>query len=222
MNCNPNETIYPGTYVLLEVQDTGCGMTPEIQAKIFDPFFTTKFTGRGLGLSAVRGIVRAHRGIIQLYSEVDNGTCFKLLFPATASIVVVAPKSAPIFEILTGTGNIMIVDDEDSVSQSIKTVLTRFGYSVTIFSDGNIALLAAAEQGSQIDLIILDMTMPLMSGDVFYRKLRKTNSDVKVLVTSGYNESELIKHFEGCAGFIQKPYTAKELATKVKKILSSS
>jgi CheY-like chemotaxis protein len=202
------EHLTPGLYVILEVHDTGCGISEETLAKIFDPFFTTKFTGRGLGLSAVQGIVRGHRGALKLYSRPGQGTTFKILFPATATGQAEVPKSTGTD--LNGVGQILIVDDEEIVRQAARHTLERFGYDTLMAANGSEALdIFRASDG--IALVLLDLTMPVMSGEEALRELRLLDPSVPVLLSSGYNEMEAVHRFagKGLAGFIQKPYTSK-------------
>ena len=213
------DLLRPGEYVCLEVHDTGCGMTEETLARIFDPFFTTKFAGRGLGLSAVLGIVRAHKGALKVYSKPGQGTTFKVLFPASVS----AQGSHPLpgKADLSGTGTVLIVDDEQLVRQTAGHTLERYGYKVVTAGDGADAVDLYRRQ-PEIRLVLLDLTMPVMSGEEALRQLQLINPKVRVLLTSGYNEVEAVQRFagKGLAGFIQKPYTAAALAEKIKEVLA--
>jgi CheY-like chemotaxis protein len=217
---NDGAQLRPGPYVMLEVHDTGTGMSPETLAKIFDPFFTTKFTGRGLGLSAVQGIVRAHRGALKVYSKPGQGTTFKVLFPAsaTAPTEVALPSAGD----LTGQGTILIVDDEDIVRQTAKHTLERYGYRTVAARHGAEALEVFRRAPERVSLVLLDLTMPVMSGEQTLRELQIIRPAVRVLLTSGYNEVEAVQRFagKGLAGFIQKPYTSVALAEKVKDALA--
>jgi PAS domain S-box-containing protein len=214
------ELLKPGTYVLLEVHDSGIGMDEETLSKIFDPFFSTKFTGRGLGLSAVLGIVRAHKGALKVYSKPGQGTTFKVLFPASANPVAnvaVAAKGD-----LQGIGTVLVVDDEEIVRSTAKHTLLRYGYESIAAEDGLAALDVYKSSRGKVSLVLLDLTMPVMSGEETLRQLQMVNPKVKVLLTSGYNEVEAVQRFagKGLAGFIQKPYTAAALAEKVKEVLA--
>ena len=213
------ELLRPGEYVLLEVHDTGSGMSEETLAKIFDPFFTTKFAGRGLGLSAVLGIVRSHKGALKVYSKLGSGTTFKVLFPASlASVSNGVPVEQPD---LAGTGTVLVVDDEDLVRQTARKTLERFGYKTLTARDGASAVDVYRKQPDAIGLVLLDLTMPVMNGEEALRHMQSINPHVRVLLSSGYNELEAVQRFsgKGLAGFIQKPYTAMALAEKVKEAL---
>jgi PAS domain S-box-containing protein len=213
------ELLKPGQYVTLEVHDTGAGMDEATLAKIFDPFFTTKFAGRGLGLSAVLGIVRAHQGALKVYSRPGQGTTFKVLFRASANHVVRAPQ--PEKRELSGVGTVLVVDDEEVVRITAKHTLERYGYRTMLANDGADALATYRDQPGKIHLVLLDLTMPIMNGEETLRHLQAVNPKVRVLLSSGYNEIEAVQRFagKGLAGFIQKPYTAAGLAEKVKEAL---
>jgi len=214
------ELLRAGEYTSLEVHDTGSGMTEETLARIFDPFFTTKFAGRGLGLSAVLGIVRAHKGALKVYSKPGQGTTFKVLFPASLSSEGAQPL--PFTGDLSGTGTVLIVDDEEVVRQTARNTLERYGYKTVTAGDGVNAVDLYRRQPDTISLVLLDLTMPVMSGEEALRELQLINPRVRVLLTSGYNEVEAVQRFagKGLAGFIQKPYTAAALAEKIKEVLA--
>lgn len=213
-----NEDLSDGLYVYLEISDTGCGMDATTLTKLFDPFFTTKFTGRGLGMSAVMGIVRGHKGAIKVYSEPEKGTTFKILLPA-------AEKPTEIFNTSTeddqwvGNGKALLVDDEETVRGIGTEMLKELGLTPLTATDGRDAL-QVFEQNPDIDLVILDLTMPKMDGEQCFRELKKLNPDIKVIMSSGYNEFEVSQRFigKGIAGFVQKPYKLSVLRHAIKSV----
>ena len=211
--------LQPGRYVALEVNDNGCGMDNETLEKIFDPFFTTKFAGRGLGLAAVLGIVRGHKGALKVYSAPGQGSTFKLFFPAGDVAALPVRPQAPAEE-LRGTGTVLVVDDEEIIRRTAKNALERYGYRVLWAEDGQKAVEVFRAAG-EIALVLLDLTMPTMNGEETLRELQAIRPSIPVLLSSGFNEVEAVRRFtgKGLAGFIQKPYTSAGLATKVKRAL---
>ena len=161
--------ISPGNYVNLQVHDTGSGMTQETIDRIFDPFFTTKFTGRGLGLAAVLGIVRGHKGAIKVYSTVGQGTTFKVLFPASDHQAL-KPTPQVVTERSVQGETVLVVDDEQIVRRSAKAMLERYGYSVVVAENGKEAVELYRVLADKIDLVLLDMTMPVMGGEETFRQ----------------------------------------------------
>jgi CheY-like chemotaxis protein len=202
-----NENLGEGLYVYLEIADTGCGMDKDIMAKIFDPFFTTKFTGRGLGMAAVMGIVRGHKGAIKVYSEPGKGTTFKLLMPASEKPMELFNYNK-IKDDWKGSGTVLLVDDEESVRGIGKEMLQELGFMVLTANDGREAI-EIFKHNPEINLVILDLTMPHVDGEQCFRGLRQLKPDVKVIMSSGYNEQEVTQKFvgKGLAGFVQKPYS---------------
>ena len=213
------ENLPEGRYAYLEVSDTGCGMDKETRAKIFDPFFTTKFTGRGLGLSAVIGIVHGHKGAIKVYSEPGKGTSIKILFPSSSRLAAPRRKSgfAAAVEGLRGHGLVLVIDDDEVLRGVIKESLLRFGFQVLTARDGREGIDIFRERAKDIAAVVLDMTMPHMNGEETFSELRRIQPSVRVLLTSGYNEQDATHRFaaKGLAGFIQKPF---QLAVFIEKM----
>jgi PAS domain S-box-containing protein len=212
--------ISPGKYVMLEVRDPGCGMDAVTRSRIFDPFFTTKFTGRGLGLAAVMGIVRGHRGALHVDSAPGKGSSFQVLFPVSEGPP--ARLERPSREkSLRGQGTILVIDDEGAVRQTAKSALESYGYNVVVAENGKEGVDLFHELGDEVAAVLLDMTMPVMSGEEALMHLQSARQDVPVVLSSGYDEDEATRLFtgKGLAGFVQKPYTAACLAEKMKVVL---
>jgi CheY-like chemotaxis protein len=206
-----------GRYVFLEVGDTGEGMTPEVQKKIFDPFFTTKFAGRGLGLAAVLGIVRAHHGALKVFSEPDQGTTMRLLLPAAASGVVAAPRNVPLP--WQGGGVALVVDDEETVREVALRMMEALGFTTLAARDGREAVEIYRKNAARIRLVLLDLTMPQMDGEETFRAIRAINSSATVILMSGFTEMESLDRFRGTglAAFLQKPFSLESLKEVVQR-----
>lgn len=220
-----SDDIPEGQYVYLEVSDNGCGMDKETMSKVFDPFFTTKFTGRGLGLAAVIGIVRGHKGAIRVESEKGKGTVFKILFP----VIDIPPEKndKPEKKVdFSSRGTVLLVDDDKMALETGKRLIKKLGFNVLTASDGFEAIQIfcddhMAETENKITCIILDLTMPYMDGVETFHELNRLNSNIPVILSSGYNEQELTGRFKEKwpAGFIQKPYGIDLLMNKFREIL---
>ena len=214
-----DEDLPEGQYVYLEISDTGTGMDAETKTKIFDPFFSTKFTGRGLGLAAVLGIVRGHRGSVKVYSENNRGSTFKIILPAESKKKVMKRKEQS--RKYCGSGVILIIDDEKTVRNVTRLMLERAGFKVLEASDGKEGVEIFRENKNDIRAVLLDLTMPVMDGEETFRKLREIQETVPVILSSGYREQNATERFsgKGLAGFIQKPYRASDLIDKIREIL---
>lgn len=219
--CYCADGIAPGEFVSLEIADNGHGMDRATLDRIFDPFFSTKFTGRGLGLAAVLGIVRGHRGAVRVDSEPGRGTTFKLLFPPSDDSPRTPAARPPDEPLWRGHGLALVVDDEETVRNAGRAMLERAGFTVITANDGRDGVARFAAEKDQIAFVVLDLTMPELDGEACFRALRELRPDVKVLLTSGYDEQDAVNMFAGTApaGFVQKPFTAAELLAKVREML---
>lgn len=211
----------PGNYVLLTVSDTGSGMDPETRRYIFDPFYTTKPVGKGtgLGLASVYGIVKEHGGLINCYSEIGQGTIFKIYFPAVLTADDSPGKKDDPSTVFQGEGEgILVIDDEETVREMAKEMLEYYGYKVFCAENGECALNMYQDNLSEIDLVILDLNMPGMGGYKCMQALLEIDPEAKVLIASGYSTDYHAKQAlsSGAVSFIGKPYHLQEMARKVR------
>ena len=212
-----------GEYVMLAVSDTGIGIPEEIRDKIFEPFFTTDAgKGSGLGLSTVYGIVKQNEGYIWVYSEVGKGTTFKIYFPACREDIPASEQQdTPAVRKEGGSRKILFVEDNDSMREAFRTVLEGMGYYVIAASNGEVALKYFAEQGRDVDLLITDVILPGMNGRELMDRMKETKKDLKVLFISGYTSNVIasrgILHED--INFLQKPFSAADLAEKITEVL---
>jgi CheY-like chemotaxis protein len=204
----------------MEVKDSGSGMSESTKAKMFEPFFTTKLTGRGLGLAAVSGIVRGHRGTMHIDSTPGQGTTFTVSFPAVPAGVLRCLDSASLV-IPNGNSTILIVDDEAAIRKMAGAILKKFGYSILIAKDGLEAVEIFRENASKIGAVLLDMSMPVMSGYKALRLINDIQPGVPIIVSSGYSEIFAREELgpDVVAWFLQKPYAAAHLVEIIQKAL---
>jgi CheY-like chemotaxis protein len=204
-----------GDYSWIEVRDSGCGMDPETVDKIFEPFFSTKFLGRGLGLAAVAGIVRSHRGLLRVDTARGKGSCFRMYLPAARHGVSAESESQP--------DTVLVVDDEPIVRQIVKVALERAGHKVIVAECGESAIESFRSAHGRIGLVLLDWKMPGMDGTEALRILRNISSEVKVIISSGLSQTDTEYHFREMpvSGYLQKPYRMSELTALVNAILKA-
>lgn len=214
----------PGNYIYLEVTDTGCGMDAETKAKIFHPFFTTKFTGRGLGLSALLGIVRGHNGALRVTSELARGSTFTLLLPSAPEEVIPETASAASIEGgWRGSGTILVVEDDPPVRRVIVRILESSGFTVLQAGDGLAGVETFQAHANDILMVVLDMTMPRMLGEEALAQMKAIRPDIPVILMSGYTEQEAANRLskQDWVGFLQKPFKKENLMEKLRTILDS-
>ncbi|MGA7143294.1 MAG: response regulator, partial [Desulfobacterales bacterium] len=211
----------PGKYVKFRIKDNGTGMGKKTMARIFEPFFTTKEMGRGsgLGLASAYGIVKGHGGYIDVDSEKGNGSVFNIYLPVCEAQT---RKDSEVSEAVEkGNETILLVDDEAVILEVGSQLLEKLGYTVIKAKNGEEAIQKYQENQQKIDMIILDMIMPDMGGSEVYEKIKKIDSEIKVLLSSGYSINEQAMEIlnKGCNGFIQKPFSLKDLSKKIREVL---
>lgn len=223
-----DEKVPPGRYVWLEVRDNGCGMNEETLHKLFDPFFTTKFTGRGLGMSAVLGIVRAHKGAFLIKSFPGGGTTIRVLFPASVEQPAMPDRDdggADLRGELIGHNlKALVIDDEDAIRSITDDMLSELGFETVTAASGEEGVALFARDSGGIDIVLLDQVMPGIDGVSTFKKLRAVRPDIKVILASGFSQQEVAERFSGLglSGFLPKPYVMKDLAAELVRVLKGS
>jgi PAS domain S-box-containing protein len=222
LQLHPEVDLPGGKYIYLEVRDTGCGMDRATLSRIFDPFFTTKILGRGLGLSAVSGIIRSHKGAITIESAPGNGSSFTVLLPIAESQVAPPQAERPAVSVSQVTGVVLIVDDELLVREMAGKALRRQGFEVLLAASAAEAIDVLTRHSGEIPLVVLDLSMPGMGGEEVLPELRRIRPEIRVVVSSGYDEARTMELFRGqsVSGFIQKPYTANSLVEKILSVMA--
>ena len=219
------EGLEEGHYASVEVSDTGSGMDRETQERAFEPFFKGGFGGRGLGLATVMETVRSHMGAIKLYSELGQGTRFRIFFPCQPpSGERAAGGDNDAIRTLREGGTVLVIDDEEIVRAVTVQVLEGIGFRALTAVDGQNGVDMFQAHAEEIDVVLLDMTMPYLSGEEVFREIKQVREDVVVILSSGYDEQDAYEQFteKGIAGFLQKPYRAQDLVRRLQEVLPGS
>ncbi|MDG2411966.1 MAG: response regulator [Halioglobus sp.] len=213
----PDMSLPSGEYIRIKISDTGCGMSKETKSKVFDPFFSTKFTGRGLGLASVTGIIRKHKGIISVSSTLGVGTTFTILLPTVAAPPAQYDSSQRNIAATGAARKILVVDDETELRTVFRHILERNGFQVVEAKDGEDALVKFSLDCDSFDCVLLDLSMPKLSGGEVFHKLRELKEDIPVVVISGYSEQDILDRLDGApiAGTLRKPVPAATLVDAI-------
>lgn len=217
-----NEELPEGLYNFIEVADTGMGMDEETIKKMYDPFFSTKGAGRGLGMSAVLGIIRGHKGLLKVMSKPGEGTKVTILLPPSKkSLSTIKLDNEETPASWRGSGTVLVVDDKESIREGGKSLLEEMGFNVLTASDGQEAVEIFHNRSKEIVCVLLDLTMPLMSGEECFLELRKIRQDIPIIICSGYSEEETTLKFvdQGLSDFLQKPFRLKTIRNKMREII---
>jgi CheY-like chemotaxis protein len=220
------KVIPPGGYICLEVTDNGCGMDEETKWRIFEPFYTTKFVGRGLGMSAVLGIIKSHGGALQLHSQLGQGTTFKVYLPVPKkdSTEDGDHKQSIPSSPWKGSGTILLVEDEDQVRSIANKMLTNFGFTVLEAVNGKEGLDLYQKNATDVTLVMTDMGMPVMDGYELCNELKKLSPELPIIVSSGYGDTEVRSRIgsDNIAGLISKPYNPDKLREVLKRVVEGT
>lgn len=219
----PSQNLQPGTFVVLEVSDTGCGISPEVMERIFDPFFTTKSTGRGLGLSAMLGILRSHNAGLRIETQVGQGTTFFIYFPTSLNpeVLTFTPHKQPEAQF---EGRLLLVDDEESILGPVSRLLENLGFTVDTARDGQQAIEQLRQPPSPYRLVLMDLSMPRMGGRETFEAIQHQHPSLPVILSSGYDEQQLVNELmkRGLAGFLPKPYQIQDLRQVITKVIEGA
>lgn len=212
-----------GDYVCLTIRDTGCGMAPSVQKRMLEPFFSTKTPGRGLGLAAVQGIIRACNGTLEFVSEPGRGSTFNVLFPALRAPAAAATTLRASADNWRGRGTVLVVDDEESIRELLGAMVKEMGFQVLYANDGLDGVENYRSHSAEIDLVLLDMTMPQVNGKQAFKKIRQIKPDARIILMSGYTKEECASLFgeDGLSGFMQKPFRFGDLRNQIHATLDA-
>jgi len=222
-NHSTSDSYMPGKYVKLEVRDTGHGMDKKAMEKIFNPYFTTKEIGKGtgMGLAVVDGIVKKHNGFIKVSSEIGHGSTFQVFWPAIEKDDSIKIPEKNNTELVKGSEQIMLVDDEPNLLDTSQAILKKLGYKAIVFNDAQSALQAFTQDPYLFDLVVTDMTMPQMTGDKLAIKMLEIRKDIPIILYTGYHESiteNMIREI-GISKYVQKPITGQKLSVLIREVL---